>query len=156
MFLRLAENGNGTATAGESHEEPMESESALPAKDGDAENADNLDSSKELVIVDEPAAAAAAPAGDEEMLEDPLIDVPTENSAPPAAKPAVTVTASSAVKTPIQAPVNDDKEKDIASRSIWVRGLTSATKAADLKVRIIGMFMRFTLRKCQWSVSVTH
>ncbi|RCN24781.1 hypothetical protein ANCCAN_29516, partial [Ancylostoma caninum] len=70
------------------------------------------------------------------MLEDPLIDVPTETSAPAAAaaKPAVTVTASSAVKTPVQAPANDDKEKDTASRSIWVRGLTSATKAADLKV----------------------
>ncbi|EYC01671.1 hypothetical protein Y032_0105g3681 [Ancylostoma ceylanicum] len=133
-----SENGNGTGTAaGEAHDEPMESESATPAKDGGAENADNLDTSKELVIVDEPAADAAAPAADEEMLEDPLIDVPTETSAPAAAaaaKPAVTVTTSSAVKTPVQAPANDDKEKDTASRSIWVRGLTSATKAADLKV----------------------
>ncbi|CAJ0596007.1 unnamed protein product [Cylicocyclus nassatus] len=124
-----SENGHGTEAA-ESHDEAMDTESAEPAKND--ENAADLDTSKELVIADEPAAGdTAAATNDEEMLEDPLIDVPTENAAP-TAKSAVTVT--SAAKTPVQAPVNDDKEKDIASRSIWVRGLTSATKAADLKV----------------------
>ncbi|VDM67015.1 unnamed protein product, partial [Strongylus vulgaris] len=128
VLLRLAENGNGVE-AGESHEEVMDTGSAESAKKtGDAVK---MDTSKELVIVDEPAADAATIANDEEMLEDPLIDVPAENAAP-TAKSAVTVT--SAAKTPVQAPLNDDREKDIASRSIWVRGLTSATKAADLKV----------------------
>lgn len=109
---------------------------APPATNGDeVDKVDDLNESKGLVIDDDQGAAAAT-ANDEEMLEDPLVDAPPE-SAPPAAapKPTVTVTAQNSVKTPIQAPASDDKDKDIASRSIWVRGLTSATKAADLKVR---------------------
>lgn len=108
---------------------------APPATNGDeVDKVDDLNESKGLVIDDDQGAAAAT-ANDEEMLEDPLVDAPPE-SAPPAAapKPTVTVTAQNSVKTPIQAPASDDKDKDIASRSIWVRGLTSATKAADLKV----------------------
>ncbi|KAK6731508.1 hypothetical protein RB195_007767 [Necator americanus] len=131
-----SENGNGVGT-GESQEEPMESDNVQATKDGNAENpnnADNLDNSKDLIIAEEPAGDPVGHVNEEEMLEDPLVDVPTEGNTAPA-KSAVTVTApTSTVKTPVQAPVNDDKEKDIASRSIWVRGLTSATKAADLKV----------------------
>ncbi|PIO67416.1 hypothetical protein TELCIR_10838 [Teladorsagia circumcincta] len=94
---------------------------------------DDLNDSKELTIADEQTTAAAT-TNDEEMLEDPLVDVPAETAPAAPAKTADNkITAQSSVKTPVQAPVNDDKEKDVASRSIWVRGLTSATKAADLK-----------------------
>ncbi|KAJ1350140.1 hypothetical protein KIN20_005861 [Parelaphostrongylus tenuis] len=91
------------------------------------------DSSKELVIDDELAPAPSSTTNDEEMLEDPLADVPTESTTESAKQP-VTISAQVSAKTPVQAPLSDDKENDIASRSIWVRGLTSATKAADLKV----------------------
>ncbi|VDL81754.1 unnamed protein product [Nippostrongylus brasiliensis] len=53
----------------------------------------------------------------------------------PSASPAMeTASGDAAKEETLQAPPSEDKDKDIASRSIWVRGLTSATKAADLKV----------------------
>ncbi|VDL84613.1 unnamed protein product [Nippostrongylus brasiliensis] len=105
------------------------------------------DSAKEETSDDPVTTTTAAVVNDEEMLEDPLVEEPSAESAPAptpsatttttsstATKPSVTVTAQNSVKTPVQAPPSEDKDKDIASRSIWVRGLTSATKAADLKV----------------------
>ncbi|KAK5977473.1 hypothetical protein GCK32_006200 [Trichostrongylus colubriformis] len=129
--LQISENGNA---AGDKHQdtEQMETDADSSTKDNDKKT-DDLNDSKGLVIADDQTAVAAT-TNDEEMLEDPLVDVPAE-AAPASAKPSDNkVTAQSSVKTPVQAPVNDDKEKDVASRSIWVRGLTSATKAADLKV----------------------
>uniref|UniRef100_A0A158P8K7 SAFB-like transcription modulator n=1 Tax=Angiostrongylus cantonensis TaxID=6313 RepID=A0A158P8K7_ANGCA len=129
------ENGNGVAK-GDHNEEPvqMDSEAAQLAANSGIEKADNMgDNAKELIIADELAPAASLTTNDEEMLEDPLADVPAESTTP-SAKLAVTISAQLPAKTPVQAPLPDEKENDIAARSIWVRGLTSATKAADLKV----------------------
>ncbi|VDM62985.1 unnamed protein product [Angiostrongylus costaricensis] len=129
------ENGNGVAK-GDHNEEAlqMDTEAAQLATNSDIEKADNMcDNAKELITADELAPAAFLTTNDEEMLEDPLADVPAESTTP-SAKLAVTISAQLPAKTPVQAPLPDEKENDIAARSIWVRGLTSATKAADLKV----------------------
>ncbi|KAK6050779.1 hypothetical protein COOONC_11718 [Cooperia oncophora] len=131
-FLRLAENGHA---AGDKNDDSaqMETDESTPAKKDGEKKAEDQNDSKEVTTADDQSTAAAA-TNDEEMLEDPLVDVPAATAPAPAKSADNKITAQSSVKTPVQAPVNDDKEKDVASRSIWVRGLTSATKAADLKV----------------------
>uniref|UniRef100_A0A7I5E5S0 SAFB-like transcription modulator n=1 Tax=Haemonchus contortus TaxID=6289 RepID=A0A7I5E5S0_HAECO len=128
--LHISENGNAE---GDSHETSaqMETDAAPTTKDND-KKVNEMNDSKELIIDDQNTGAAAT--NDEEMLEDPLVDVPAETTPATAKSADNKITAQPSVKTPVQAPANDDKEKDVASRSIWVRGLTSATKAADLKV----------------------
>ncbi|KJH44595.1 hypothetical protein DICVIV_09382 [Dictyocaulus viviparus] len=132
MILRLVENGDGAAKGDHEETVRMETDTSQQAASNDIVKADMGDNSKELVIADELVRATTLTMNDEEMLEDPL-DVPPENMTT-SAKLAVNISAQPSVKTSVQAPLSDDKENDIAARSIWVRGLTSATKAADLKV----------------------
>lgn len=70
---------------------------------------------------------------EEEILEDPLNE--NENTAeevPPAASP---VPAPAVVAAPAPTSVDkEEKDKDANLRSLWVTGLNSTVKAADLKV----------------------
>uniref|UniRef100_A0A1I7XNT4 SAFB-like transcription modulator n=1 Tax=Heterorhabditis bacteriophora TaxID=37862 RepID=A0A1I7XNT4_HETBA len=71
----------------------------------------------------------------EEMLDDPLADVASGEDSSTASTLTNQHSKTLALQR-VQAPVTgDDREKEASSRSLWIRGLTSATKAADLKVQ---------------------
>lgn len=110
---------NTETKASESEEGQAENQVKTEQKDTSEEKPESMDTSD-----------AKNTSAEEEQLDDPLDDK-TES-------PKIATAAAS---------VKDDKD-NTSARSFWVRGLSSTTKAADIRVCYFLHVLRYLLRNC--------